>query len=683
VQFNWSSNDTISGISAYSFVLDADQSTRPDEVPELETEHVTLRSSKNDGNETVLKYNHTGAASAVFVEVKSNMSAGDVLRITMLLAESHVDTSQEMGLSVYATDTAAGSLSFNQMSNNISTIVNITKDLTYKASLLDALSYTAEIALSANVSDGSFFVAVSGDLLDDDNTYNILLATSNTTAPGAQSYYCVEGGGCTNTSSAIDYGIRVEKHDLALDGVWDKSYTVADGTFYFHVRALDVAGNWGPTTTYTINVDTSGPSTPQMTEPVKTSNSTSLTFNWSESTDVESGVDNYYLQVSNSSDFATTVFSAFVGNVTNKTVSVTEDQTYYARVKARNLAGVNSSYSSLVTTTVDTIAPSITFSKPTGTIVSTDATIVARTNEKAVCTYSLNTAPYKNFTFTNSTYHETKITATTGSNTATVKCTDAVNNENTTSLSFTVDTSATPGSSGVTVPSVSGFTDSVLRFDVLVKTAAGTGLGEYKKDDFAFELRGNAYPFSVADNGDGNYSFMIDTPLNNGTYSMKVTVAGVSGESTLVVTRLLFTVSYLDAGLSPTTKPRMTYYLAGNYSIGVATDSKTPSTAGSTNAINVSADAITGDIFVFVSRPSGDVERVESLLRDQTFLDTVNPSFGYKIDQETFIIYTNLEYDDIALSGNQTLETGRHTLIIENKGFDSTLNKTKLEVRLK
>ena len=36
---------------------------------------------------------------------------------------------------------------------------------------------------------------------------------------------------------------------------------LADGTWYFHVRALDAAGNWGPTATFQVNIDTTGPVT--------------------------------------------------------------------------------------------------------------------------------------------------------------------------------------------------------------------------------------------------------------------------------------------------------------------------------------------------------------------------------------------------------------------------------------
>jgi len=45
VQFNWTSNDTISGIQAYSYILDANQTTRPDQTAETENQHTTLKTT--------------------------------------------------------------------------------------------------------------------------------------------------------------------------------------------------------------------------------------------------------------------------------------------------------------------------------------------------------------------------------------------------------------------------------------------------------------------------------------------------------------------------------------------------------------------------------------------------------------------------------------------------------------
>ncbi|MBI4438404.1 hypothetical protein HY640_00565, partial [Candidatus Woesearchaeota archaeon] len=127
-----------------------------------------------------------------------------------------------------------------------------------------------------------------------------------------------------------------------------------------------------------------------------------------------------------------------------------------------------------------------------------------------------------------------------------------------------------------------------------------------------------------------------------------------------------------------------TYTLVNNnFSIGIASQSRSVSIGSSSSAgLNLTANARDGEVMVFVTKPTSSVERVESLLRDRVFLDAVVPSFGYAAKSDTFIVYTELAYENIALVSNNTLSTGRHNLVIENKGFDSSTNKTRLEVRI-
>ena len=128
----------------------------------------------------------------------------------------------------------------------------------------------------------------------------------------------------------------------------------------------------------------------------------------------------------------------------------------------------------------------------------------------------------------------------------------------------------------------------------------------------------------------------------------------------------------------------MTYTIIGNnFSIGIASQSRAVAIGSTTSkGLNLTANAKDSEIFVFITKPSSTVERVEGLLKDREFMDEVEPSFGYAVEQNTFVVYTELAYDNIALTANKTLTTGRHNMVIENKGFDTSLNKTKLEVRI-
>jgi len=687
VGFNWTAADGISNVSAFSYVLDANSTTIPDSIPEAETEHTTISTGYNDGQQSVLKLNQSGNASSVYVEIKQNLTAGDILRVTIQLAESHVETTEKIGVRVYAIGVVP--TSFNMSANNVSEVLNFERDIAYVSDLRDATSYVADIQINTDVTSDRFFVAIEGSITDNDNNYNLLIAQSNVSYDASTiSYYCTHGVSCVNTTNTTGYAITVAQRDLKADNVWDKGYTVGDGTFYFHVKAQDEAGNFGPVKHHQIRVDTSASSTPQMTEPEKeTVSATFLNFSWTEATDPESGVDNYTLAVDNNSGFSSPEFYGWVNNQTNYTVTgLTADTTYYARVHSRNRAGVNSSWSDSVTTVIDTSAPVITLGKPSGKVISNEVTILLRTNERAECSGAEVPGVQSTFTFTNSTLHETRVTLSSGdgAKTFSVSCTDDVNNEVIDTLSIDVQTSAVVSS--VTLQSPSVFTDDIVSTNVTVRDSSAAGLGEIPKGAFSLLIGQDALPFSLFDDGGGVYTLQFTAPQLNGSYeySLGVTTGTttVTGTSTLEVRDLLFIVQYTGAIVSASTATKMIYSITGNFSIGFASDSRSVDSSSTDEGLNLSANSKDGDVFVFVTRSSGSVERVGNLLKDRTFLDAVNPSFGYAIDQDTFVVFTDLGYDDIALTGNRTLNTGKFNLVIENKGFDSSVNKTKLEVRV-
>ena len=249
-------------------------------------------------------------------------------------------------------------------------------------------------------------------------------------------------------------------------------------------------------------------------------------------------------------------------------------------------------------------------------------------------------------------------------------------------FSSVLTTSTTSSAGSVTLQSPTVFTNDVVRTDVILTTSGGQRLGELKPGAFTVKIDTSPISFSVFDNGAGNYTLMFNAPQKNGTYSMQVTAGSAEATSTLTVQPLLFTVQYVQPGVSATTAGNLIYFVGANFTVGFATDSKSSAKSSTSSAINLTSDAADGTAFIFVTRKSGDVERVQGLLKDRKFLESVSPSFGYAIDQNKFVVFTNLEYDDIALVGNRTLTTGRYSLIIENKGFDTSLNKTRLEVRV-
>ena len=101
---------------------------------------------------------------------------------------------------------------------------------------------------------------------------------------------------------------------------------------------------------YTIQVidpDTNPPSVPKLQSPsngAETSDTT-VSLNWTDSSDSGSGLDHYQVQVDNSSSFSSPEFKAYPTS-SNDTTSSLSDGLYYWRVQAVDNVGNWSSWSS-------------------------------------------------------------------------------------------------------------------------------------------------------------------------------------------------------------------------------------------------------------------------------------------------------------------------------------------------
>jgi hypothetical protein len=101
------------------------------------------------------------------------------------------------------------------------------------------------------------YVVVAGLTSDNDNRNNLTIAGS---ASGIDlltwNFLCNDSDSCVNTTASVEYAVEVSKADSSK---WSTLYPgLADGTYYFHVKAKDVAGNWGDTAHYRIDVAAGG-----------------------------------------------------------------------------------------------------------------------------------------------------------------------------------------------------------------------------------------------------------------------------------------------------------------------------------------------------------------------------------------------------------------------------------------
>jgi len=167
------------------------------------------------------------------------------------------------------------------------------------------------------------------------------------------------------------YGYEIYISTTSDFSVWTSSgfthveacaYQLSQGKYYWRVRAVDNASNYGLwSVEYELIIDTTPPNAPNLTAPSDgaTTNYTTITFEWGAVSDNgPSGVSHYRLEISTINNFAILYYSS--NTLINPfTHSLINSSTYYWRVFAVDRAGNYSSISSTWSIIVDTIPPQV------------------------------------------------------------------------------------------------------------------------------------------------------------------------------------------------------------------------------------------------------------------------------------------------------------------------------------
>ena len=442
---------------------------------------------------------------------------------------------------------------------------------------------------------------------------------------------------------------------------------VSDGIHYFHVRAKDRAGNWGLTKHYVVKVDTIPPTAPYMHNPNVTASSSSILFSWNESTDPtlygnSSGVYRYLINITYTN--GTEVVSDWVYGLSYNFTSAQNGITYHASVKAQDYAG-NLGPSSDTAVLFDNQPPQITFKKPssTGAVVVLDPILVLETDENATCYYNGT-----RFFFTNSTHHETKVYVSNGDVSYDIVCVDSVGNSRADTINFHVDTTLTPDS--ISIQGLSSyFINYPVSFNVIVE-GSSTKLGELRKQDFRVVLNSTSLnDFTIRDLGAGNYSISFMAPVEAGNYTLTVYAGGASDSSVLSIEETGLIVKITSSTNQTLTTNKMVYGKSNQLTVGLASDSSSVSTVANSTTLQLESD-ITGRTYIFVTKQNANPRSRENYLIKKTFLDLINPSFGYSIDRKKFYINTELNYPGIVILSNDTLRRGVNNVVIKSVGYD-------------
>jgi nitrogen fixation protein FixH len=171
---------------------------------------------------------------------------------------------------------------------------------------------------------------------------------------------------------------------------------LADGTWYFRVYASDASNNNSANSSaITVNIDTTAPTTPGTPSTTTPTTDTTPTWTWTASTDSNSGLDpnqTYTIEwcTDNTFDECNNLATSDTNSYTHSTALT--DGTWYIRIKAIDLVGNISAYSSDSSAVIDSTAPVISAVDVTES--GSSATITWTTDETASSEieYGLNTS---------------------------------------------------------------------------------------------------------------------------------------------------------------------------------------------------------------------------------------------------------------------------------------------------
>jgi len=418
----------------------------------------------------------------------------------------------------------------------------------------------------------------------------------------------------------------------------NKTYSyLASGKYYFHIKARDLAGNWGNQSSETLKIDLTTPSTPQLLNQSIASSTTNLSFNWTESRDVTSGISYYFVNITRQ-DNNQILFNGSVGNVTNYTIEANPNTDYFINIRSYDLASNPSLWSSQASAQIDIDPPIIRLLKPIGRIITHKPYFLVSTNEESRCTYTETTGneilPYDGtprtnpFDYTNSTYHEslTTLNSTYSNFSFGIICTDNIGNWNQTNISFIVN-SQPPSSIQFSLKNIY-YSGTISSFNMIVTNSLGA-IGDMSKDTLTIKINDTTISdFSLFDNGAGNYTVKFNVPPITTNSTLIITWYDQSSSTSINIIPLFYNVHYTSQGINPIRYDYLAYAKNSLFTIGIGMTNLT-NLSSSNNTINLNSANLKTDSFIFLTTPTAQPNKREKYLKQNNLLNLFNPSFGY------------------------------------------------------
>lgn len=526
------------------------------------------------------------------------------------------------------------------------------------------------------------------------------------------------------------------------------SFRFPSGTYYFHIAAVDNAGNIGNPENHMFRIDVDRPSKPLFNSSIFHPSDGNIT--WLRSVSKYSPVRDYLLEISPDPDF-TVIVSSF-WTLSNRTsfdlssLNISKNN-YYIRIKSRNILGTESVFSNEQDIFLDNLPPVVTLMKPIGAQVTSDKPYVTvGSDEDASCSYHVegvmkNSSKYVQFAYTGGKYHEAfirELIGKSGSYNIVVRCIDRSGNPSDIPVEITLridrmlgdvritkspeflNTIIGKSSTGIsqyvgnhvfieleTSPKITGLSDR-FSFELVpseineddfresIDAAKDIDSGEFSRIDFMSSKYRKYFTseFGVTDNGDGTYRVNFILPEVSGKYQLNVKYSDdSSGIDKLVEISALpirFSIKYINPSgdfANITSLQNIVYLEFRNFSAGLASTEKTSFYLASQKQDEIDSDKvsdqnvgissrITSTLMFFATRSISFNEK-DNQLYSGAFLKTDSPNFGFSS------LYSNyqsiiLKEGDILFDMPETLDLGKHTVILENRGTTAGVRKISI-----
>jgi len=484
---------------------------------------------------------------------------------------------------------------------------------------------------------------------------------------------------------------------------WVLNSLQGNRTAFYQVK--DIYGNIGSANDTIEYRAVAGPTAPIVYDGTSSdidwqSSNTSLSSNWFNSTDALYPTIYYEYKIyENGTCF--TGYCSWIGTNTNTYVTVsnvnlTEGNNYTFEVRARNAKYIYSSTSFSDGVVVDITSPNMTMLNSTThpeqntTYAINDVTFIWNATDPVSGNVASNISGYSySIDSTNNTIPDN--TTETASNNVTltdvadgtwyfhVKAVDNAGNPSTplhykviietagASITLTQPTSPTSETS-INVSGTVNKNSTVILYvnsvNVSTQNVSGTGA----TIGFTFT------DVNLSTNSINSiYATATDASNITTTSNTVYVLQGVSANITAVDLKVEYT------GLSGgTSQNRMKYVSDAAGIIGVATESDNLSLT-----TDFVANVAEKPVLLFITSSSATPADVDDELEDQEFFNLLLPNFAGRSfkSPDNYYLGTQLNYDDIAIQGDQDVGVGRFTLIIENKGLDDE-GRPIVEVRI-